>query len=289
MDIDFKDENTGYALSVEGFKGDQSIWITHDGGKTWKANSFVFKGEGLNNIAINGNTLFATGKYIYASTDEGLNWVNVNPPLEGEGYGSINFINNKVGILTGGHLIIRSADGGKTWTEVYSSNLIAPFVKYFFTDNNTGYTIAGATYDNTNFGVVAKTTDNGLTWRILPEQFVNITDIFFLTDKKGYVFTFNHELFKTTDGGDTWKLISNHVPDNHPSSFFFSEKEAYTGGIKGIQHTLDGGLTWKQEYKEQDSIVNKIAYNGRSLFAVTNQGHILTKKINALIINNLYH
>lgn len=279
LDIDFKDEYTGYALSVEGVKGDQSIWVTHDGGKTWHQNSFVFKGVPLTSIAINGNTLFATGKYIYSSIDEGLSWTSIYPYLEW--YGPIVFLNDDIGIASrGGNIISRSVDGGQTWAEVFSSNLMAPFVKYFFTDNNTGYTIAGATYDNTNFGVVAKTTDGGLTWNILPGQFANITDIFFLSDRTGYVFTFNSELFKTIDGGDTWKLISNHVPDNHLSSYVLSEKEAYLGGTSGIFYTSDGGITWKQEHKEQGLIVNRIAYNGKSLFAVTNNGKILTKKIN---------
>ncbi|WP_017257291.1 WD40/YVTN/BNR-like repeat-containing protein [Pedobacter arcticus] len=129
---------------------------------------------------------------------------------------------------------------------------------------------------------MAKTTDSGLTWKILPEQFANISDVFFLSDRIGYVFTFTFygELFKTIDGGDTWKLVSNRVPDNHLSSYILSEKEAYLGGTSGVFHTSDGGITWKQEYEEQGLIVNRIAYNGKSLFAVTNNGKMLTKKIN---------
>lgn len=277
-DIDFVNEKYGYALAIEGILGNHSLWYTNNGGEIWKSNSFVFKDEFPNSIAINGTTVFCVGKSIYCSTDKGSTWKNLNPPFEG--YRDIQFLNKNTLIVGNANIIRRSTDGGNTWQEVFNSNIRASFKKFFFTVHQTGYAIAGETYDNTNFGIVAKTIDNGLTWRILDKRFVNVTDIFFLNDKTGFVFTFNYELFKTLDGGDTWILVSNKSPDAYPNSYFLSEKEAYIGGYRGIFHTLDGGITWKEEYKAQDSVVNKIIYNGKSLYAITGNGAILIKKIN---------
>lgn len=279
-DVDFLNENTGYALAlkIEGIAGNHTLWRTDDGGKTWASNNFYLKDNFITNISAVNDTLFGIGNQVFKSTDNGITWINIFPSHPYARIADIIFLNSHTGFIADSK-IMQTISHGETWKEVFNIPYMSSFRKLFFTSNKTAYAIGGSVHDNTNFGFIAKSEDEGQNWKLLEAKFANITDCYFLNDKTGFVFTFNKELFKTTDGGNNWKLINNKI-ELYPKSFFLSEKEGYYGGMFGIFHTTDGGLTWKKEYTTNEGdVITDITFKGKSSIVITSKGLILRKQI----------
>ncbi|WP_276360224.1 YCF48-related protein [Daejeonella sp. H1SJ63] len=280
-DVDFLNENTGYALAlkIEGIAGNHTLWRTDDGGKTWASNNFYLKDDFITNISAVNDTLFGSSKQVYHSDDNGLSWKSISPSLTLVPKGDIVFSDTQTGTIIECNSLFKTTNRGETWKEVFNIPYMSCFSHLFFTSNKTAYAIGGSVHDNTNFGFIAKSEDEGQNWKLLEAKFANITDCYFLNDKTGFVFTFNEELFKTTDGGNNWKLINNKI-ELYPKSFFLSEKEGYYGGMFGIFHTTDGGLTWKKEYTTNEGdVITDITFKGKTSIVITSKGLILRKQI----------
>ena len=279
-DVEFLNENTGYALSLktEGIAGNHTLWRTDDGGKTWASNNFYLKDDFITNISAVNDTLFGIGNQVFKSTDNGITWINIFPSHPYARITDIIFLNSDTGFIADSK-IMQTISHGETWKEVFNIPYMSSFGKLFFTSNKTAYAIGGSVHDNTNFGFIAKSENEGQNWRLLDTKFAYITDCYFLNDKTGFVFTFNEELFKTTDGGNNWKLINNKI-ELYPKSFFLSEKEGYYGGMFGIFHTTDGGLTWKKEYTTNEGdVITDITFKGKTGIVITSKGLILREQI----------
>lgn len=221
-DLIFKD-NIVYALAIEGYAGDQSLWRSTDAGKNWRVNHFNFYEERISKINLVNELLFGAGKHLYLSRDHGKHWLDTNPsePFDSSISG-LYFLTEDVGFLARSTKILRTTDGGKRWEEDFSIDYMSPFNKILFADAQIAYAKGGSTHDYTNFGFVAKSEDGGLTWRLLDTAFANITEIFFLDSRIGFVFTFNQKLFKTKDGGKSWQLINDQIGEQYPKCYFLS-------------------------------------------------------------------
>src|SRR5690606_21565530 len=77
-DLIFKD-NIVYALAIEGYAGDQSLWRSTDAGKNWRVNHFNFYEERISKINLVNELLFGAGKHLYLSRDHGKHWLDTNP------------------------------------------------------------------------------------------------------------------------------------------------------------------------------------------------------------------
>lgn len=275
-DLIFKD-NIVYALAIEGYAGDQSLWRSTDAGKNWRVNHFNFYEGRISKINLVNELLFGAGKHLYLSRDHGKHWLDINPS---EPFGSriddFYFLTEDVGFIARSTKILRTTDGGKSSEEVFSIDYMTPFDKLFFTDKRTVYVKGGSTHDYTNFGFMAKSEDGGLTWKLLDTAFANITEMFFLDSQIGFVFTFNQELFKTKDGGKSWQLVNDQIEGKYPACFFLSEEEGYYGS-SGIFRTIDGGKTWKKEFHKEGKSISCISFQGGTGIATTYDGLILRK------------
>ena len=74
------------------------------------------------------------------------------------------FTSSQVGVAVGAAKIIRTTDGGDTWTSVAPSGLEPWLYSVHFYDADTGYAAGGGTYPDPRGGCVWKTVDGGLTW-----------------------------------------------------------------------------------------------------------------------------
>ncbi len=142
--------------------------------------------------------------------------------------------------------VLRSADGGATWTAV--NNGIPKTggqvgVQNLWIDPADPAVILAGTYES---GLV-RSADGGATWQLttITDYIQNIT---FDTANPGvlYVGTFNSGLFKSTDYGQTFSsfsapMIAEVLPDqNHPGQLIGA-------GPSGIFLSTDGGVTWTEE------------------------------------------
>jgi|GEM_PF-5622200 len=141
-----------------------------------------------------------------------------------------------------GSEIVRTTDGGKTWSLVetgYDTN----FRTIWFIDSLKGF--AGA-----DWGLFIKTTDGGDNWeRIWQMTGGHCIKIQFPGGSIGYVVYSNSAVFKTTDGGVTWEQQNLPVIDYHYTGFisahFFNELTGYiVTNVGTLLKTSDGGLKW---------------------------------------------
>src|ERR1041385_5202631 len=201
----------GRALAIEGIPGEPStyyfgavaggIWKTIDGGQTWAP---IFDKEDISSIgaiavapsdhneiyvgtgeaAIRGNTTYGTG--VYKSIDAGKTWKNVGlKDTHNIGAVIVDPRNENVALVAAlGHAfgpnkergIFRTADGGKTWTNV------------LFKDENTGG--IDIVFDPHNPNVLF-----AAMWQARRQPW------FFSSGGTG------SGLYRSTDGGTTWQQL----------------------------------------------------------------------------------
>jgi photosystem II stability/assembly factor-like uncharacterized protein len=195
--VHFIDESTGYIA------GDSTILKTTDGGNIWfnvAPNSF---NEIVNDIyfpsSILGIIVTQNGN-IYRTVDGGGNWINVanyNGSIT-----SVHFYDNLYGwaAFSDGtnHKILRTVNGGLTWTE----NIIpVPSASIRFISRQVGYA-SGFFTSPSSFGVVLRTQDGGNTWQILNASPIEIVNrVFPINFQTIYACGLNGSIIKTVNGG----------------------------------------------------------------------------------------
>jgi len=147
------------------------------------------------------------------------------------------------GRLFVGALILKSTDGGSSW----SDNLTIPgtvnwFNSVFFTDDNTGWVVGGG-------GVMMQTTNAGTTWdtvAIATDGYLH--QIQFINSNYGWVAGTEDNLtrgiiLRTTDGGSNWERIDIGSESLFVTINFLNQNLGWGSG-SGIQKTTDGGYNW---------------------------------------------
>jgi photosystem II stability/assembly factor-like uncharacterized protein len=241
--LGFVDEKIGFLGNVgtdyfPGVTDEHPLYKTTDGGVTWTPvtaiNGPTVKGicaiDVLKVAYINHGvldyktTIRAAGRvggpaFLMESTDLGATWTSRDLSAQTTMILDVKFINATTGFIAGATtadvetshaLVLRTDDGGKTWTKVYESQ--RPFEltwKLAFPSDTVGY-VTVQNYDpaETNTArYVAKTTDGGKTWRELPlaqDHALREFGIGFVDDNHGWVGDTKVGM-QTSDGGATWQ------------------------------------------------------------------------------------
>jgi photosystem II stability/assembly factor-like uncharacterized protein len=240
--IAFIDEKNGFAGNIgtdyfPGVTDTTPLYETHDGGETWSATTPI-QGAGIKGLCaldvlrvpfINAGqldykvVLHAAGRVggpavLATSTDLGKTWTAVDMNDKAGMILDVKFLDAKTGFLcaaTKGDversnaLILKTTDGGTTWTPKYQSARPYENVwKCAFPTHEVGYATVQS-YDpdkTTSKRYVAKTTDGGETWSELPlvdDYEVREFGVGFIDTTTGWVGAAPHG-FQTTDGGRTW-------------------------------------------------------------------------------------
>ena len=213
--VSFADENVGYAGGGPWqFTSSCVISKTEDGGETWIAHNPVTFASCIFGVnAVNQDTVFAAGcnaAYYYG-------------------------------------LILRSFDGGETWSIKNITNTWGFYCVEFPTEN-IGYTCGWN-------GKIYKTEDTGETWVSLSTgSSQTFRRMHFVDENLGFAACGNdhastNKIYKTINGSN-WSMITNFG-----SSFviggmyFFNENTGVVAGTNGskavIKRTTDGGDNWE--------------------------------------------
>jgi hypothetical protein len=152
-------------------------------------------------------------------------------------------------------LIVKTEDGGETWTEQESGSDKNLVDIAFFTET-TGF----AAIDNWSDSLVY-TQDGGLNWSSLMMPSTGVFRSFaFINDSVGYVATgaaFSGALFQTYDAGQNWEIVHN------TSLAFYDVEYHFDGEFDHLWVCGDGGLVeyWTNTLvgtKDQDYTVEKL-------------------------------
>lgn len=209
-----------------------AIYTTTDGGLNWiKTKSHYSNSYGAQDIHLlpDGNgiiSLYHQNKIYYLTSDYGMTWQSRN--TVGRKGTNACWMRNSNAYTLAGSDIYNTTDDGFNWQFFDSQNI----QDLYFPSDNVGYAVGSKIY---------KTTDGGISWVEKNSPAINFSQVQFLTDDIGYVFSKNSGLFKTLDGGSSWVSISEI---NRSTKFLFlSPLSGINLGTK-IKYTNDGGDSW---------------------------------------------
>lgn len=195
------------------------------------------------------------GGEILRTTNGGISWNKVSTTSQfiGTQNGFCNFVHMfdaNVGVSLGDptngyYEILRTTDGGLTWTRVPQGSIPAPLAdeyglaRSFFARGNTIWCGLGSSVD-TNPVRVLKSVDQGLTWTVSGTTGLlgGISRLAFKNDLEGIAYNrkvnaagtaySEANVIRTADGGATWSAV--YTPANTATgSFFINDIDAVDG------------------------------------------------------------
>lgn len=230
------DAQTAFATGSFGM-----ILATADGGQTWAPRPGPQPGVQLYAIRSVGASLaFASGgDWTFLKTTDGVNWKSI--PMDNKFW--IQGFDTRDGALilaAAGNAILRSTDGGATWTPKNIPGIAANALTVVaLADAQTAFA-AGRS------GTVIKTSDAGVTWSILPSRTTrDINALQALSPIHAFAACDSGLMLRTMDGGGTWDSLPTGTRNNLLSLHFLNPSAGYLSGNKGtLKKTRDGGATW---------------------------------------------
>jgi photosystem II stability/assembly factor-like uncharacterized protein len=275
--IFFTDSKNGYITSNFGV-----IYKTTDSGISWATQTESLTGINFNNVffvdSLTGWAVSSNRGFIFKTTDAGLNWNNKTPT--GSGLNKIFFIDYNRGWAVGGSHILKTTNGGISWTDKPFDNYFQ-WSSIFFVDSLIGwaagyYLINGP---NPHKGAIIKTTDGGYNWSA-PEYFSPSSrpfffyDIAFINSNVGTAVG-TENIFNTSDGGNSWNLQRFDFNNIHCLHFIDSNNGWAVSDyfIKTLIKTTNGGSEWFRFTSDKN---------------VGGSGIFFPDTLNGWIINNYY-
>lgn len=248
-DIDFFDDNLGYAVGDAGYI-ENVLFRTTDGGENWEAPEGLIKTQNGGMVyvnALNADTVVSVGfdNIFFYSYDAGINWDTTHLPVPPAGYyEGAYFVNDSVGYAVAPNSFVsKTTDFGKSWdVKLGSADSIDDqshyFTQVFFLNENTGWV--------SSFGCLYKTNDGGDSWERACEGTYGSarkSHISFNDENKGIVVA-PFEIYTTTDA-ITFNEILPTDPINSWYSIDEAEGELFVAGNEGkIFHSTNDGIDW---------------------------------------------
>ncbi|NOX65718.1 MAG: T9SS type A sorting domain-containing protein [Chlorobi bacterium] len=278
------------------------LFETTDGGNSWVKKLDV-RGRDLSFIDNYGWVLASHS--IYSSNDNFDTWIE--QPLEFfvGGAESIYFVNKNLGFCVGWFgPIIKTVDGGDTWTALDTSKHYYLRSVYFL-DENHGWA-AGTYFAENNqpgdptYGHILRTTDGGQTWsEYVTDDGFSLRDIFFIDKNTGWAVGGNadhyeYPLLHTIDGGISWSKQSSFSSNSLRSVYFIDKNTGWVTNSNGtIFKSTDGGNTWNAQFSTNTSSgrgfsLNAIQFINRNIGWVVGDNGVILKTINggSTFVNN---
>jgi len=182
--------------------------------------------------------------------------------------------NNSTGYATDADRILKTVDGGLSWSisaiyqDAYFEYLEAP-------DNFNIFALS--TVNQTN--LLVKTNNGGATWSTVNMPSAGTQKMIyahFLNSLTGWISMADNVdgyIYKTTDGGVTWILLNNAEATSFGGKRikFFDNSIGYAIGgelLNTISKTTDGGITW--EPLQRDNNYSYLGYVHNDLYFLNN-------------------
>lgn len=258
-DISFTSHDTGFILGyTDSFP---FLSKTTDGGLNWSEvksfdNAYP---RFLSFYPVTSDYILAIRDTLYNSFDGGHSW---NRVIGEEGAFNTSVFHFYFTSSTLGYAIssagVYKTDDATHWILVHP--LIAGYNFIQFTDSLHGFVGGGNSVEDnatllvTSYGLLAVTSDGGLTWQDRDsgswldntQNFRMITGMSFLDNQRGFIATEDKKLLYTADGGASFNLINSNVLSS--GLYFESAMTGYYLASQKIYRTTDGGKSFSLDF-----------------------------------------
>jgi photosystem II stability/assembly factor-like uncharacterized protein len=298
---------TVYAVAADG-----SVFKTTNGGQNWNQNSLAVGIFMYSMGFVDQNTGFVVGGggLMSRTTNAGVTWTPLTPPQVDFSLFHINII-SATEIYAAGHpqFLYKTTDLGNTWQPLTIMPVSGPSSTYIWYAMDM---VGGTMTLSGDFGVVAKSTDGGLTWS--SNQFSLTTQLLFdielipttnnlLAVGRQYT-TGTRQVFFSSDYGTNWTSSDLGVDMNASSISMVNSQVGYISGTNcQVLKTTNGGVNWSpvtqpiagtndlasMEFVSPDTgwVFSFSNISGGSIFKTTNGGSSWTQQTNTLT-NGIY-
>lgn len=234
------------------------VFRTTDRGETWLnisasiTDTTTTSSKRICGLAHYGNNFYGVGWWgsdvakFYKSTDKGVTWQTKYMDTNlATGLVEAWFVSADTGFVAGtrenavmppASVILKTTDGGNSWSEVFSDTVLAGYVwKIQFVNKDVAVgSIQNLFYRDSVNMVYSK--DGGDTWQVIPVGSRRATVNFlggtqacgFATPAKGWVGGYYDGVFETTDSGKTW--VHKQFGYNFNRIFVIDSTLVYAGG-----------------------------------------------------------
>jgi photosystem II stability/assembly factor-like uncharacterized protein len=218
---------------------------TTDAGATWA--TVEIGREAYASVAFaDANRAVAVGTGPAHTSDAGLSWQRYPGSLAPFWSTGIAFGEQGVGVVVGDHAsrrdwILRTTDGGRSWSRPTSLAASAPLNAVAFTTGNAAVAVG-------QYGVITRSTDGGVTWTEVssrPLGLLLVQAASFWKSSTGLAVGAN-EIQRTGDGGRSWVRIPGPSPGylyGVATSPDLSQAVA-VGQTGTIHRSIDSGQSW---------------------------------------------
>jgi photosystem II stability/assembly factor-like uncharacterized protein len=264
--------------------------LTTDGGITWVLQSSDIAPLRFYGIAMTDSNAFVcvgNGGAIYKHTFLGP-WDPV-PSGVSNNLSSAVFLDRLQGVVVGAGVILKTSDGGESWTVVHRGDTLKSVVA----------PSADAIYAVGNNGEIMKSVDGGNHWAHLSMKTnVSLTNAFSLSDSVIIVAGIPGFISRSSDGGNSWSVRRTLPSTSYNITVvglkYYDPLHAVAIDTRSIVlRTSDGGMTWNESapyssadvrsvgFYGLDSIISISWHNGALVYLSTDRGVTWSPRGNA--------
>jgi len=165
----------------------------------------------------------------------------------------------------GNGLVIRSTDGGQTFTP--SSPTTTTLNGVYFLDELEGWAVG-------NSGIAIHTTDGGDHWTQTTPGSLALNSVYFADANHGWMVGDSGKILHTINGGANW-TTSTPTAANLYSVFALDNQLAWAVGKGVVLRTVNGGATWASASPSTQTLRGVFFVNDLLGFAVGTNGAVL--------------
>jgi photosystem II stability/assembly factor-like uncharacterized protein len=225
--------------------------------ETWEWQNPLPQGNNLNDVHVfEDNSAMAignTGTIINLNSDGQIEQIRNKVNGKVSKFNCLYFVNSNTGWIGGDGFILKTTDGGKSWTEtnidsIENYELFITYDNIFFINDSIGWITGFAAGWGWYTSLMLKTIDGGENWVQINNygsgdlHFINPDTGWAIFKYYGFEDGMSSSFWKTSDGGKNW---SEYSDQSFTTIYFINDTLGWGAGYSGLMKTEDGGHNWQ--------------------------------------------